>query len=83
MAVIIDGKEVSRLTRLEIAEEVAKFKDIKYIQDQSAIYIEDAKVLMKAQVVEIVHFKDIEDDNFIVFNVLSYSEDSKKKFLSL
>lgn len=60
--------------------EVAKFKDIKFIQDQSAIYIEDAKVLMKAQVVEIVHFKDIEDDNFIVFNVLSFSEDSNKMF---
>ena len=78
-----DQRNIANFIGETHSTEVAKFKDIKFIQDQSAIYIEDAKVLMKAQVVEIVHFKDIEDDNFIVFNVLSYSEDSNKMFLSL
>ncbi|MBQ6817152.1 MAG: flavin reductase [Bacilli bacterium] len=62
--------------------EVDKFKDIKYTQDQSAIFIDDAKVLMKVQVAEIVHFKDIEEDNYVVFNVLSAKENQEKKFLS-
>lgn len=62
--------------------EVDKFKNIKYSQEQSAIYIDGAKVILEAQVSQIIHLEGIEDDNYIVFDVLSYIQDSKKKFLS-
>ena len=62
--------------------EVDKFKTIKYSQDGSAIYINGAKVVIEAKVSQILHLKDIEEDNYVVFDVISYIQDSKKKFLS-
>lgn len=64
------------------SSEVDKFKNVKFSQSNSAIYIDGAKVILEAQVAQIIHLDGIEDDNYIVFNVLSYIQDSKKKFLS-
>lgn len=75
-------KDIAKFIGENHSDEVDKFKDIKYSQNQSAIYIDGAKVVMEAQVAEIYHFKDIEEDSFVIFNVISYIEDSKRKFLS-
>lgn len=75
-------RDIANLIGEHHSSEYDKFKTIKYSQDNSAIYIDGAKVVLEVQVSEIHHFKGIEEDNFVIFKVISYIEDEKKKFLS-
>lgn len=60
-----------------------KFKNGKYIVKNHAILMENAKLTMFCRVKKIVKLLDDSDDNFILFEVISFDYDKNKEYLSL
>jgi len=60
-----------------------KFQNVSYQIDGSAILIDKAKVTMKCQILDILHFSFSPNDSFVVLKILSSNDNSKLKFLSL
>jgi flavin reductase (DIM6/NTAB) family NADH-FMN oxidoreductase RutF len=65
------------------SDDTAKFINIKYTINDSAILIEDASNCMIVEVLDVLHLDGIEEDNLIYGLVKSFvSNDSKKYTLS-
>ncbi len=65
------------------SDEIDKFHDIKTTLIDTAIFIEEAKVCMKCEVIDLIHFDFSPNDIFAIFKVLSYDELAAKRFLAL
>jgi flavin reductase (DIM6/NTAB) family NADH-FMN oxidoreductase RutF len=59
-----------------------KFSNINYFVEDTAILISNAKVTMKCRVRDIFHFEGLEQDNFIILEVIDYQQNENKDFLS-
>lgn len=64
------------------SSEINKLDGIKHILDNSAVFIDGAKVIIKAEVKNILHLEGLEQDNYVIFQVLDFKQDGNKKFLS-
>ena len=60
-----------------------KFENLSYHVDDTAILIDQAKVMMKCRILDILHFSFSPNDSYIVLKVLSSEENKELKFLSL
>ncbi len=65
------------------SDEMDKFAGIKTTLIGSSVLIDEAKVMMKCQIIDIQHFNFASADNFVIMKILSYEEDSHKSFLAL
>lgn len=64
------------------SSEVDKLARIPHETKGTAILLAGAKVRMIAEVIDIVHLKGAESDNFIVYRVLEHSENPEMDYLS-
>ena len=72
ISALASGQEkISRIFGMNHSTKVDKFMDVDYIQDETALLIKDAKVQMKAKVLEI---KNLDGDHLITFEVLKHQE---------
>lgn len=71
-------EKVSRIFGMNHSSKIDKFSDVDYIKEESALLIKDAKVQMKAKVLEI---KDLDGDHLITFEVLKHQEKDDVDFL--
>ncbi len=60
--------------------EMDKFVDIKYKQIDSIILVDDAKIQMQCEVIDILKLSYIPKDKFIVLKVLAFNDDKTKKY---
>lgn len=76
-----DQKDIAYFIGDNHSTEMDKFKDISYNLNDTAITINGAKVMMIAKVKEILHLKDIEEDNLVILDIIKYNDNSEKEFL--
>ncbi|MBP5550869.1 MAG: flavin reductase [Bacilli bacterium] len=73
------GQEaISRIFGMHHSSKVDKFAHVNYEADDCALLIKDAKVIMKAKVVDI---KDLDGDHLITFEVLNHQDRNDVDFL--
>lgn len=60
-----------------------KFDGVKLHMQNSAVLIDDAKVMMVCKVSKILHLIDGEEDRFVLLEVLDSKQDKEKEFLTL
>ena len=77
-ALAIGQEKISRIFGMNHSTKVDKFMDVDYIQDETALLIKDAKVQMKAKVLEI---KNLDGDHLITFEVLEHQEKDDVDYL--
>ena len=79
ISALASGQEkISRIFGMNHSTKVDKFMDVDYIQDETALLIKDAKVQMKAKVLEI---KNLDGDHLITFEVLKHQEQDDVDYL--
>jgi flavin reductase (DIM6/NTAB) family NADH-FMN oxidoreductase RutF len=62
---------------------VNKFAHCDYRMADNAILINGSKMQMKCMVIDILHLKGIEEDNFVYAKVIEFTEDKTKSFLTM
>ena len=73
------GQEaISRIFGMHHSSKVDKFAHVNYEAHDCALLIKDAKVIMKAKVVDI---KDLDGDHLITFEVLNHQDRNDVDFL--
>lgn len=73
------GQErISRIIGMNHSSKINKFETVDHYFDDTALLIKDAKVIMKAKVIDIVN---MDGDHLITFEVLDYKDDSEKDYL--
>jgi flavin reductase (DIM6/NTAB) family NADH-FMN oxidoreductase RutF len=65
------------------SDQLDKFESVPFIQDGDAILIKEAKVMMKCCVKNILALPRMEEDYFVIMDILSYQEDQNKVFLDV
>lgn len=65
------------------SDEIDKFKNTSFLENNSAILIQNARIQMVGKVINILHIPDDSPDFFLVIKVKSVSENKKEKFLLL
>jgi flavin reductase (DIM6/NTAB) family NADH-FMN oxidoreductase RutF len=65
------------------SDQFDKFATTKITNLEGALLIDNAKVMMKCQVLDIIHFDFSKNDVFAIFKILSYETNDAKAFLAL
>ncbi len=65
------------------SDQFDKFASVKTANLEGALLIDHAKVMMKCQIIDILHFDFSKNDVFAVMKILSYETNDSLAFLSL
>ncbi len=76
-----DQEKISTYIGTHHSKKTDKFKDIKYTVKDSAILIDGAKTQSICTVENIMHLKDLEEDNLVILRINESKNDENKEFL--
>ena len=64
------------------SSEINKLLNIKYtLHENNEITLDDSKVIMLCEVIDILHLKNIEEDHGVYFKILDYKVNEKLEYL--
>ena len=78
-----EQKEIATVIGNTHSKETNKLQNISYKTIGNAILLDNSKANLVCEVIDIIHLKNIEDDNLIYMKIQKMDEDDNKDYLTM